>query len=113
MFGLICFLELPNILFTKYKKVFNPKKCSYQVHPIEIIINFAPEMEECWYVDKTANSLIEAYLGHLLMWIIERISFDNSKAFHYPKSYPLYQQSIIIIIEGIWKKILFPFKKDI
>ena len=47
MFGLICFLELPNILFTKYKKVFNPKKCSYQVHPIEIIINFAPEMEEC------------------------------------------------------------------
>jgi len=52
MFGLICFLELPNFLFTKYKKVFNQKKWSYQDQPIKIFINFAPEIRKCGYVDK-------------------------------------------------------------
>lgn len=41
--GLISYLELPNFLVTKYKKVFHSKKWSYKVHRIEIIINFARE----------------------------------------------------------------------
>lgn len=41
--GIIRYLELPNFLVTKYKKVFHSKKWSYSVHRIEKIINFARE----------------------------------------------------------------------
>lgn len=41
MSGLIRYLELPNYLATKYKKVFHCKKTSYKVHHIKIFINFA------------------------------------------------------------------------
>ncbi len=41
--SIIRYLELPNFLVTKYKKVFHSKKWSYSVHRIEKIINFARE----------------------------------------------------------------------
>ncbi len=50
--GLICFSDLPNFLFTKYKKVFNRKKWTYQDRRIEFFINFAPENPN---VDKLIN----------------------------------------------------------
>lgn len=43
-YGLMCFSELPNILFTKYKNIFNAKKLSYEHHISKIFINFAPLM---------------------------------------------------------------------
>lgn len=70
MSGLIWFLELPNFLFTIYKKVFNLKKSSYQVRPIENFINFAPETHGCWYVDKKDQIMV-------LEWFMSDWRVDN------------------------------------
>lgn len=112
MFGLICFLELPNFLFTKYKKDFNRKNGSYQDHPIIFFINFAPETYDCGYVDKP--TILQPYRIVRTMWGFKtlKITFDNSRPPKRPESYPPYQQTIIIIIEESLKKIFFSFKTN-